>query len=38
MGLGNIFAAFQPKDKVFFVLFEKITISINCASEWLHAG
>lgn len=28
MGLSNIFRIFQPKDKVFFVLFEKITANL----------
>lgn len=38
MGLGNIFAAFQPKDKVFFVLFEKITALLVEMSDEFHKG
>ena len=38
MGLGNIFAAFQPKDKVFFVLFEKITALLVEMSNEFHKG
>ena len=28
MGIGNIFKAFQPKDTVFFTLFEKVAINL----------
>ena len=38
MGLGNIFAAFQPKDKVFFVLFEKTTALLVEMSDEFHKG
>lgn len=38
MGLGNIFAAFQPKDKVFFVLFEEITDKLVKMSDEFHKG
>ncbi len=38
MGIGNIFAAFQPKDKVFFVLFEKITALLVEMSDEFHKG
>ncbi len=38
MGIGNIFAAFQPKDKVFFVLFEKITDLLVTMSDEFHKG
>jgi hypothetical protein len=33
MGIGNIFHAFQPKDKIFFVLFEKVTENLVAMSE-----
>lgn len=36
MGIGNIFKAFQPKDKVFFVLFEKVAENLVEMSEVFH--
>lgn len=36
MGIGNIFKAFQPKDKVFFVLFEKVAEELVAMSKELH--
>lgn len=38
MGIGNIFKAFQPKDKVFFVLFEKVADNLIAMSESFHTG
>ncbi|MBF6611410.1 MAG: DUF47 domain-containing protein, partial [Chryseobacterium sp.] len=38
MGIGNIFKAFQPKDKVFFVLFEKVASSLVEMSKEFHDG
>lgn len=38
MGIGNIFKAFQPKDKVFFVLFEKVADNLVEMSELFHNG
>lgn len=38
MGIGNIFKAFQPKDKVFFVLFEKVAETLTAMSKELHEG
>ena len=38
MGIGNIFKAFQPKDKVFFVLFEKVAENLVEMSEFFHNG
>lgn len=38
MGIGNIFKAFQPKDKVFFVLFEKVAANLVEMSEHFHNG
>lgn len=38
MGIGNIFKAFQPKDKVFFVLFEKVAESLTKMSKEFHEG
>lgn len=38
MGVGNIFKAFQPKDKVFFVLFEKIAENLVEMSRIFHEG
>lgn len=38
MGIGNFFHAFQPKDKVFFVLFEKITSNLVAMSKDFHNG
>lgn len=36
MGIGNIFKAFQPKDKVFFVLFEQIADTLVNMSKDFH--
>lgn len=36
MGIGNIFKAFQPKDKVFFVLFEKVAETLCSMSKDFH--
>lgn len=38
MGIGNIFKAFQPKDKVFFVIFKQITQNLVEMSEFFHKG
>ncbi len=38
MGIGNIFKVFQPKDKVFFVLFEKVAKSLTEMSKEFHDG
>ncbi|AYO58040.1 phosphate transport regulator [Chryseobacterium sp. 6424] len=38
MGIGNIFKAFQPKDKVFFVLFEKVAETLVEMSKEFHEG
>ncbi|MBA5247651.1 DUF47 domain-containing protein [Marnyiella aurantia] len=38
MGIGNIFKAFQPKDKVFFVLFEKVADNLVKMSQEFHDG
>lgn len=38
MGIGNIFKAFQPKDKVFFVLFEKTADTLVQMSKEFHEG
>lgn len=38
MGIGNIFKAFQPKDKVFFVLFEKVAETLTSMSKEFHDG
>lgn len=38
MGIGNIFKAFQPKDKVFFVLFDKIGQNLVEMSKAFHEG
>ena len=38
MGIGNIFKAFQPKDKVFFVLFEKVAATLTEMSKEFHEG
>lgn len=38
MGIGNIFKAFQPKDKVFFVLFEKVAENLTAMSKEFHEG
>ena len=38
MGIGNIFKAFQPKDKVFFVLFQKVAEALTAMSKEFHEG
>lgn len=38
MGIGNIFKAFQPKDKVFFVLFETVTDNLAQMAKEFHEG
>lgn len=38
MGLGNIFSFFQPKDKVFFTLFEKVTENLVDMAKEFHDG
>lgn len=38
MGISNIFKAFQPKDKVFFVLFEQVAANLVEMSEHFHNG
>lgn len=38
MGIGNIFRAFQPKDKIFFDLFEKIADTLVDMSKTFHEG
>ena len=38
MGIGNIFKAFQPKDKVFFVLFEEVASNLVKMSKEFHEG
>lgn len=38
MGIGNIFKAFQPKDKVFFVLFEQVADNLVSMSKEFHEG
>ncbi|MDO4764072.1 MAG: DUF47 family protein [Flavobacteriaceae bacterium] len=38
MGISNLFKAFQPKDKVFFVLFEKVAANLVAMSELFHNG
>ena len=38
MGIGNIFKAFQPKDTVFFTLFEKVATNLVEMSEYFHNG
>ena len=38
MGIGNIFKAFQPKDKVFFVLFNKVAENLVEMSKFFHDG
>lgn len=38
MGIGNIFRAFQPKDKIFFDLFEKIADALVDMSKTFHEG
>ncbi|NAW51075.1 DUF47 family protein [Elizabethkingia argentiflava] len=38
MGIGNIFQVFQPKDKIFFVLFEKVTENLVAMSNDFNQG
>ncbi len=38
MGIGNIFKAFQPKDKVFFVLFNKVAENLVEMSKFFQNG
>ena len=38
MGIGNIFRAFQPKDKIFFDLFERIADTLIDMSKTFHDG
>lgn len=38
MGIGNIFKAFQPKDKVFFVLFQQVSEALTAMSKEFHEG
>lgn len=38
MGIGNIFRAFQPKDKIFFVLFEQVADILVEMSKEFHEG
>ena len=38
MEIGNIFRAFQPKDKIFFVLFEKVAQKLVEMSKEFHEG
>lgn len=38
MGIGNIFRAFQPKDKIFFDLFEKVADTLIDMSKIFHEG
>ena len=38
MGIGNIFRAFQPKDKIFFVLFEQVAEKLIEMSKEFHEG
>ena len=38
MGIGNIFKAFQPKDKVFFVLFDQVGQNLVEMSKFFHEG
>lgn len=38
MGLGGIFSFFQPKDRVFFSLFEQITAKLVEMSDDFHKG
>lgn len=38
MGIGNIFRAFQPKDKIFFVLFEQVADVLVEMSKEFHDG
>jgi len=38
MGVGNFFHAFQPKDKIFFELFDKITENLILMSKDFYEG
>ncbi|QCX53887.1 DUF47 domain-containing protein [Elizabethkingia sp. JS20170427COW] len=38
MGIGNIFHSFQPKDKIFFVLFEKVTANLVAMANDFNLG
>ena len=38
MGIGNIFKAFQPKDKVFFALFDQVAQNLVEMSKFFHDG
>ncbi len=38
MGIGNIFKAFQPKDRVFYVLFEQVADTLVAMSKTFHEG
>lgn len=38
MGIGNLFRALQPKDKVFYSLFEKVTENLVEMSKQFHEG
>lgn len=38
MGIGNLFRAFQPKDKIFFVLFEQVAEVLVEMSKEFHEG
>lgn len=38
MGIGNIFRAFQPKDKIFFDLFLRVAENLVEMSKTFHDG
>lgn len=38
MGIGNIFKAFQPKDKVFFVLFNQVAQNLVEMADFFQKG
>lgn len=38
MGIGNMFKVFQPKDKIFFVLFEAVGKNLVEMSKFFHEG
>lgn len=38
MGLGKLFKAFQPKDKVFFVLFDQVAENLVEMAKFFHDG
>lgn len=38
MGIGKLFKAFQPKDKVFFALFDEVAKNLVEMSEYFHQG